>query len=268
MKDYIKSIIDKKADSNTNLNRVREYIQSYFLYTIYRKKYYQNLIFTGGTALRFIYGIRRFSEDLDFSLSARAYGYDFPAMMKDVEREFNLAGYSVEIISKMKGTVRGAQLKFAQILFETGLSPLKDEKLMIKVEIDSNPPPGGGESHTIYNKTFMFYILHYDIASLFAGKLHALLSRKYAKGRDWYDLMWYLTKFKNIEPNYTMLNNALAQMSKAHSVVSAKNWKSELSKTAHSLDWAKIRNDTGRFLEDPKDAALLKLETFKILLEK
>jgi len=268
MKDYIKSIIDKKADNDTNLNHVREYIQSYFLYTIYRKKYYQNMVFTGDTALRFIYGIRRFSEDLDFSLSNRAHGYDFSAMMKDIEREFELAGYNIEIVSRAKRTVYTAQLRFARILFETGLSPLKDKKLMIKIEIDSNPPRGGRESHTLYNKAFMFYILHYDISSLFAGKLHALLCREYTKGRDWYDLMWYLTKFEDIEPNYTMLNNAIAQTSAGYPLISKENWKTELLKAAYALDWGKVRKDVEKFLEDSTESALLELGTFKTLLEK
>ncbi len=268
MKDYIKSIINKKAGNDENLNRLREYIQVYFLYIIYRKKYYNNIVFTGGTALRFIHGMRRFSEDLDFSLSVCAHGYDFLGMMKDVKQEFELAGYSVEIKPKIKGVVHSAQLRFAQILFETGLSSLKDEKLMIKVEIDSNPPQGGIETHTLYNAIFMFYMVHYDLASLFAGKLHALLCRKYTKGRDWYDVMWYLTKFKNIEPNYIMLNNAIAQTTKNYLLNSGENWKSQLLKAARALDWAQIKNDVGRFLEDSTELELLNYETYAKLLNK
>ncbi|MFH1460549.1 MAG: nucleotidyl transferase AbiEii/AbiGii toxin family protein [Candidatus Omnitrophota bacterium] len=266
MKDYIKSIIDKKAGYDENLNRLREYIQTYFLYISYRKKYYQNMVFTGGTALRFIYGIRRFSEDLNFSLSMSNRGFDFLDMLKDVEQEFKLAGYSIEVKPRIKGQVYSAQLKFPQLLFETGLSMVEDEKLMIKVEIDSNPPEGGLESHTLYNKTFMFHMVHYDLASLFAGKLHALLRRKYTKGRDWYDLIWYLSKFKNIEPNYLMLNNALAQTSKVYSRISKENWKSEILKIACELEWRKVRNDVGRFLEDHNEVSLLAIETFKSML--
>lgn len=266
MRDYIKSIVNKKLSADDNLNRIREYIQAYFLYIIYRKKYYQDMVFTGGTALRFIYQIRRFSEDIDFSLSNRVKQIDFNAMMQDIAQEFKQAGYAIEIKAKTQRAVNSALLKFSGILFETGLSPLKDEKFLIKVEIDSRPPAGGVEAHTMISAPFMFYMLHYDLKSLFAGKVHALLCREYTKGRDWYDLMWYLAKFKGIEPNYVMLNNAMAQTFKEPVKFTQDNWKAEIKKVIKNLDWVKVRNDVGRFLEDPGDIKLLASETFINLL--
>jgi predicted nucleotidyltransferase component of viral defense system len=251
-----------------NLNLVREYIQAYFLYVIYRKKYYQDMVFTGGTALRFVYRIRRFSEDIDFSLSARVKQIDFNLMMHDIAQEFNQAGYIVEIKAKAHLTVNSALLKFPGIMFETGLSPLKDEKFLIKVEIDSHPPAGGIEAHTMVSAPFMFYMLHYDLKSLFAGKVHALLCRQYTKGRDWYDLMWYLSKFKDIEPNYIMLNNAMAQTSKNPTLIDQGNWKAEIKRVLEALDWAKVKNDVKRFLEDPVELELLTPETITNLLAK
>ena len=268
MRDYIKSIVSKKASADDNLNHIREYIQAYFLYVIYRKKYYQDMVFTGGTALRFIHQIRRFSEDIDFSLSSRVKQIDFNAMMRDIAQEFKQAGYALEIKTKTRLAVNSALLKFSGILFETGLSPLKDEKFLIKVEIDSRPPAGGVEEHTMINTPFMFYMLHYDPASLFAGKVHALLCRQYAKGRDWYDLLWYLTKFKGLEPNFIMLNNAMAQTSRKPVKLTAGNWKVEIKKTVETLDWAKVRNDVSRFLEDSGELSLLESKTFVNLLEK
>lgn len=267
MRDTVKSIVNKKLSAEDNLNRVREYIQAYFLYVIYRKKYYQGMVFTGGTALRFIYRIRRFSEDIDFSLSAKFKQIDFNAMMRDIAREFKQAGYAIEIKTKTQVSVNSAMLKFSGILFETGLSPLKDEKLLIKVELDSRPPAGGVEAHTMVATPFMFYILHYDLASLFAGKVHALLCREYVKGRDWYDLIWYLSKFKSIEPNLIMLNNAMAQTSEKPVPFTRENWKAEIVKVVKTLDWAKVKNDVRRFLEEPDELELLAPETFINLLE-
>jgi len=266
MRDYIKSIVSKKASADDNLNRVREYIQAYFLYILYRKRHYQDLVFTGGTALRFIYKIRRFSEDIDFCLASKARGFDFKALMHDVFQEFKQAGYELEIKAKAERNVKSALLKFSGILFETGLSPLKSEKFLIKVEVDSLPPAGGVEAHTMVNSPFMFYLLHYDINSLFAGKVHALLCRAYTKGRDWYDLMWYLSRFKDIEPNYVMLNNAMAQTGKYPVRLTRENWKSEIRKVVKTLDWEKVRNDVGRFLEDQDELKLLVPETFVNLL--
>jgi predicted nucleotidyltransferase component of viral defense system len=266
MRDYIKSIVSKKASADDNLNRIREYIQAYFLYVIYRKKYYQDLVFTGGTALRFVYQIRRFSEDLDFSLSSRVQQFDFNAMMRDISQEFRQAGYSLEVKAKTHLAVNSALLRFSGILLEAGLSQLKDEKLMIKIEVDSRPPAGGVEAHTMVSTPFMFYMLHYDLKSLFAGKVHALLCREYTKGRDWYDLMWYLSKFKDIEPNYIMLNNAMAQTSKVPFTFTEENWKVEIKKVVKKLDWARVRNDVGRFLEDQNELELFAPETFINLL--
>jgi predicted nucleotidyltransferase component of viral defense system len=268
MRDYIKSVVSKKASADDNLNRIREYIQAYFLYVIYRKKYYQDMVFTGGTALRFIYQIRRFSEDIDFSLSSRVKQIDFNAMMRDIAQEFKQAGYALEIKTKTHLVVNSALLKFSGILFETGLSPLKDEKFLIKIKIDSHPPAGGIEAHTMVNTPFTFYMLHYDLKSLFAGKVHALLCREYTKGRDWYDLMWYLSRFKDIEPNYTMLNNAMAQTSKKPIKFTQENWKSEIRKIVETLDWGKVRNDVSRFLEDSSELGLLEAKAFINLLEK
>jgi predicted nucleotidyltransferase component of viral defense system len=267
MRDYIKSIVNKKASADDNFNHIREYIQAYFLYVLYRKKYYQDLVFTGGTALRFIYQIRRFSEDIDFSLSSRVKQIDFNSMMHDIAQEFKLAGYALEIKIKTNRVVNSALLKFSGILFETGLSPLKDEKLLIKMEIDSHPPSGGVEEHTMVSAPFMFYMSHYDLKSLFAGKVHALLCREYTKGRDWYDLLWYLTKFKSLEPNFIMLNNAMVQTSRDSVKLTSGNWKAEIKKTVETLDWAKVRNDVGRFLEDSGELNLLESKTFINLLE-
>jgi hypothetical protein len=188
-------------------------------------------------------------------------------MMHDVAQEFMQAGYSIEIKARTHLTVSSALLKFSDIMFETGLSPLKDEKLLIKVEIDSRPPAGGSEAHTMVPAPFMFYMLHYDLKSLFAGKVHALLCREYTKGRDWYDLMWYLSKFKGIEPNFVMLNNAMAQTHKNPIQLTQENWKTEIKKVIGSLNWAKVKEDVNRFLEDPNDTGLLTPETFNNLLE-
>lgn len=266
MRDYVKSIVDKNLTQNYNLNKVREYIQSYLLYVIYKKKIFQNLVFTGGTALRFVHKIRRFSEDIDFSLSAKAKGYDFDEMIKDILHEFELAGYDIEIKHSSERTVHSALLKFSGILFEAGLSPLKSQKIAIKMEVDSNPPKGGKEESSVYNGLFTFYMLNYDLASLFAGKVHAVLCREYIKGRDWFDLLWYLSKFKGLEPNFTMLNNAMAQTEKNPITLDSQNWKPELKKAAQKADFAQVKQEVVRFLERPEEVEFLELKTFENLL--
>jgi predicted nucleotidyltransferase component of viral defense system len=266
MKDYIREIIKEELTSEDNKNRVREYLQKYLLYVLYRKKIYKDLIFCGGTALRFLYKIRRFSEDLDFILSFKAKDYNFENILNIIKNEFKLSGYNLEIKYKISKNVHSAFLKFSGILFEYGISPHKDEKLSIKIEIDTNPPEGGKEKLTLYNSTFMFYIFHYDLPSLFAGKLHALLCRDYTKGRDWYDLLWYLTKFKNLEPNFILLNNALQQTHKGFEEINQKNWKKKLRELVETVDIEKIKDDIYRFLEDHTEIEFLTKENLYNLL--
>lgn len=267
MKDYIKEIVDEKFSLQDNRNRIREYIQKFLLYILYKKKLYKDLVFVGGTALRFLYQIKRFSENLDFSLSYKAKEYDFKNILKTAEKEFIASGYKIEIKYDMSKNVHNAFLKFPGLLFEYGSSPHKDEKISIKIEIDTNPPEGGREEVTLYNSVFMFYILHYDLASLFAGKLHALLCREYSKGRDWYDLLWYLTTFKELEPNFVMLNNAIGQTMRKPFQIDRKNWKDKLRGAIDNFDMKKTKNDVWRFLENPEEIELLSKKSLCELLD-
>ncbi|MFH1416310.1 MAG: nucleotidyl transferase AbiEii/AbiGii toxin family protein [Elusimicrobiota bacterium] len=266
MKDHIKDIIDKKLFPDDNKNRIREYLQKYLLYVLYKKKIYKNLVFCGGTALRILYKTGRFSEDMDFSLSAGAKGYDFEKLLKIIKDELLSAGYKPEIKYNGTGNVHNAFVKFPDLLFEYDITAHRDEKLAVKIEIDINPPAGGREEVTLYNSVYMFYMLHYDLPSLFAGKVHALLCRKYTKGRDWYDLLWYLTNFKGLEPNVTMLNNALRQTSKELPGFAGNEWKDKLKEVIGRLDINKVRDDVGRFLENRDEMKILSKENLYKLL--
>ena len=257
MKDYVKEIVNKELSIQENINLVREYLQIYLLYIFYKKKFYKNLIFTGGTALRILYKVRRFSEDLDFSLSSKAKDYDFEKMLNVLKREFLLSGYDIEIKYKSSGVVHSAFFKFPGLVYDYGLSRHSTETLSIKLEIDTNPPVGGIDEVTLINSIFMFYVMHYDLSSLFAGKLHALLCRKYTKGRDCYDLLWFLKNFKTTEPNFKMLNNALAQTEVNPPNIGGHNWREELRKRIERIDMQKARREVRPFLEEPSEGNFL-----------
>jgi len=267
MKEYIREIINPRLSRQQNENRLKEYLQAYVLYILFKKKIYRELVFTGGTALRFLYKIKRFSEDLDFSLSQKAKDYNFLSLLKIIKNEFILSGYELEIKYSMEKNVHNAFLKFPGILYEFGLSEHKQEKVSIKVEIDVNPPAGGLEKLSVFRMVFMFYIHHYDLKSLFAGKVHALLCRKYTKGRDWYDLLWYLTSFKNLEPNFIMLNNAIKQTTPGSEKITPHNWKKKLKEKVMRINIDKARNDVKRFLEDPAESVLLSKKNLLAILD-
>jgi hypothetical protein len=208
MLEIIKDIIKKIPDRDMKIHRTREFLQLLVLKILWDRGYFKNLAFCGGTCLRVLYGLRRFSEDLDFSLIKKE-GYDFEHFLKGIIYDFGQIGFSLDIRKKGEKTVQSAMLKFKEILFALGLSDIKSEKLLIRLEIDSNPPHGWNTEISLVNKDFIFTVTHFDIRSLYATKLHACFYRKYTKGRDFYDLLWYLGK--RVMPNFELLNNAIEQ---------------------------------------------------------
>ena len=119
---------------------------------------------------------------------------------------------AVETKPKSERNVHSSFLKFSGLLKELGISSLRDQKISIKIEIDTLPPQGGDIVTTLVNRTYMFSVTHFDLSSMYATKFHACFYRKFTKGRDFYDFIWYLTK--KVKPNYTLLNNAIKQTQK------------------------------------------------------
>ena len=208
MLDLIKKNISDIATREVKIHITREFLQLLILKIIYDKNYFKNLAFVGGTALRFLYGLRRFSEDLDFSLISEK-GYKFDIFLKKVAYDLEKAGFSIDIKKNALGSIQLAMLKFNELLYLLGLSNQKGQKLSIRIEVDSNPPRGWNTELSLVSKHFVFTVTHFDIPSLYATKLHACFFRKYTKGRDFYDLIWYLGK--NLNPNFELLNNAIEQ---------------------------------------------------------
>ncbi|MFC1582650.1 nucleotidyl transferase AbiEii/AbiGii toxin family protein [Planctomycetota bacterium] len=266
MKDHIRELVDPSLPRMTNEFRIREYLQEYSLYILHHTKIYRDILFCGGTALRFLFKLKRFSEDLDFSAAREI---DFEDILKILKREFEAAGYDMSVKYKTHSNVNSAFIKFPGLLNEAGLSGHAPERLSLKFEIDTRPPAGGTAETTPLSRTFMFHVQHFDLSSLFAGKLHAAFTRAYTKGRDWYDLLWYLTAFPDLTPNLEMLNNALLQTDPEHAHVTADTWKPWLLAKSKTTDLAKAAEDVLRFLEIPSEADLISQETFqKLLTEK
>lgn len=255
MKEQALSIIRGKTDPGPALNLLREYLQAFVLRSFHECEAFRSLAFVGGTALRFLHGLPRFSEDMDFSI-VTAEGYAGKEWMARVKRDLTLAGFTPEVTWNDTKTVHTGWVRIAGILHEAGLSALPEQKLAIKVEIDTLPPAGAHCEGRIVTRHMTFFIQHYDLPSLLAGKLHAAITRKYAKGRDWYDLVWYLSQYPPIGPNLLLLQNALDQTqgigrSDAHA------WRALVLARIKSLDMAAISADAAPFLERPLDAALL-----------
>lgn len=260
MIEVIKQQFTKNMPEEEKLNRTRELLQITGLKILHDQNLLNNLVFTGGTALRIIFDMRRFSEDMDFSLVKKS-AYDFSMIISELLRGFNLYGLKVEAQPKQEKTVNSAFLRFTDLLKEIGLSPLAGQKLSIKIEIDTNPPLGGVVLNTYVNKTYPLTIAHFDLPSMFATKLCACFYRKYTKGRDFYDLIWYLGK--RIKPNYFLLNNAIKQIRGEDPGINAANFKEFVLKELEKIDFKVVKADVERFLEDKTELSLLETEPIK-----
>ena len=111
----------------------------------------------------------------------------------------------------------------------------------------------------------IFALRHHELPSLMAGKIHALLTRSYPKGRDWYDLAWYRAKRPPIVPNLTLLQNSLDQ-TQGVGKIDAGIWKEQVRVRLDSLDEFDLAQDAAAFLERREDAALLTMENLRSVL--
>jgi predicted nucleotidyltransferase component of viral defense system len=265
MRDYALEIVSEQKGANAKLNVLREYLQAYILRIMSDCGVFNTTSFIGGTALRFLYGLPRFSEDLDFSI-INERDYSFLDLISKIKNELILTGYEVAVSYNDKKTVQHAFVKFGELMYEAKISPVKSQKLSIKIEVDTNSPQGAFLKTKVVNKYFPLAFLSYDIASLFSGKLHALLSRGYTKGRDLYDLGWYLSKWNDLSPNIKLLQNALSQTGYKDELPDHKNWKKILKQAVEKTDWSKVEQDVRNFLENPKDLDVFTKENILSLI--
>ncbi|MCB0071054.1 MAG: nucleotidyl transferase AbiEii/AbiGii toxin family protein [Caldilineaceae bacterium] len=138
------------------------------------------------------------------------------------------------------------------MLHELGLSPHRSQVVAVKLEVDTNPPRGAGLSTSVVTRHVVLQLQHHDRASLLAGKIHALLQRPYLKGRDIFDLWWYLSNPTWPAPNLVLLNNALQQTGWPGESMTQTNWKAAIHQRVEPVVWDHVMLDVEPFLEqDP-----------------
>ena len=166
-----------------------------------------------------------------------------------------------------KRPVHSAFVGFVGLPYELGLSPRRNELISVKIEVDTNPPPGAILSTTVVRRHVILHLQHHDRASLLAGKLHAVLQRPYVKSRDLYDLMWYLSDPDWPDPNLVLLNNALKQSKWAGGPLGNKTWRKAVVSRLQSVTWDRIMAYVCPFLDQAADPGILTRENlFKLLV--
>lgn len=209
----------------------------------------------------------RYSEDLDFALQGPATELDFPEIIAGVRGAFEAEAYNTKVKISDSKTVKSASIRFPGLLYELDLSPRLAETLSIRIELDSRPPSGGKTETSVFRRFVLLNVLHYDKASFLSGKVHAILARPYIKGRDLYDLFWYLSDRSWPQPNIQFLDSALKQTKWKGPKISRSNWSSLIARRINEVDWKRAVEDVRPFIERAQDLELLTKKNLLKLLK-
>src|SRR5660398_213859 len=215
----------------------------------------------------------RYSEDLDFTRELHAERYDLHSYLSTIESRFSAEGYQTSTKAADARPVHSAWIRFPGLLYELRLSPHPVETMSIKIEIDTNPPKGAVTTTTTVRRHVLLRLHHHDRATLLAGKINAILTRPYLKGRDVYDLVWYLSDPGQPPPNLKLLNNALRQFGwfreggeTVTDDITDHNWRHLLLDQFKETNWAYVVDDVRPLLEDQTEVELLALDTVQELV--
>jgi len=265
VKDHLRQLVQGRGPLQAR-NVAREYLQARILGALQRAGAMTSLAFHGGTCLRFLFSLPRYSEDLDFALEGDRGGYRLRGWLQAIRAELAAEHYRIELRVQDTRTVHGAWVRFPGLLYEIGLSPHRAEVLAIKIEVDTRPPSGARMTTSLVRRHETLRLFHHDRASLLAGKLHAVLQRPYTKGRDLYDLAWYLSDPEWPPPNLVLLNAALRQTDWRGPEMTPHTWRRSLAERMDAMDWGRAVTDLRPFLERQEDIELVNRDDLLRLL--
>jgi len=253
-----------------SVRALREIIQEVALLGLWRAKFFEHAAFYGGTALRILYGLDRFSEDLDFSLLTPSPDFNLARYTASLEEELQAFGFNVrvEMVDKaVESAVQSAFLKANTrnelLVIEAGEELMGQvaagQVLKVKIEVDTDPPPGFSTQTRYLLQPIPFAVRSYSLPDLFAGKMHAILFRKWknrVKGRDWYDLVWYATNHPHL--NLAHLKQRMRQTGHWNGDISLSPvaFTDLLFDAIDRLDVNQARKDVAPFVKDQQMLAL------------
>jgi hypothetical protein len=236
-------------------NQLAELLQCFILASLSRARFFSEASFHGGTCLRILYGMNRFSEDLDFLARGPNPGFDWAPYLDRIRADCRDEGLDLEVhaASGAKLAVRKAHLKTDPIGGIDGLRlpiPLyAAKKIRIKLEVDTNPPMGSVFETRYLSFPLAAAVTTQTLESGFATKAHALLCRGFTKGRDWYDFLWYVSR--RTVPLYNLLANALHQQGPwagSDLTVTHAWFLAAMRERIGEIDWEAARKDVSRFI--------------------
>ncbi len=261
-------------------NAMKEVMQEIVLCGLSRAGFFKKTAFYGGTALRIFYGLDRFSEDLDFSLMSADDSFDLTEYFPTLEKEVRAYGLNIKITDKEKTKETNIQSAFLKgntkehlLLFYAGNDIARvagNETIKIKFEVDVNPPRFATFEHKYRLLPAPYEVNLYDIPSLFAGKIHAVICRAWqnrVKGRDLYDYVFYLAR--RAEVNRKHLRERLLQSGyiTEDTECSLDEIKQMLCKRFNAMNFEQAKKDVAPFIRDISVLNLWSADFFKQITE-
>lgn len=258
---------------------LREIMQEIALAGLQRSGFFEKAAFYGGTALRIFHGVKRFSEDLDFSLLEVNKEFQLQPYLDGMTREFNALGIDVTVTEKnktKKTAIDSAFLKpgtqWKELIINSiipqeriGMRPA----IKIKLEVDTNPPLGFVTEEKLLLRPFSFYTKCFTPPDLFAGKMHALLFRKWKgriKGRDWFDLEWYIRRNIPLHLDHFLIRSIQSD-DWTKETITKEEFLDLLIHKINRVSMDEIKDDIVRFIPDDKPLEIWSKDYFKDLVK-
>ena len=262
-------------------NALKEIVQELALLGLWRSKFYEHAAFYGGTALRIFHGLARFSEDIDFSLLASDPGFDLDPHLEAIRAELAAFGFSFRIERKVKRIDTAVESAF--IKGETRINLLHIEtpeylreqlprlqQLRVKLEVDTDPPPQAGYEVKTQLVPIPFQVKLFNLPCLFAGKLHALLCRKWknrVKGRDFYDFLWYVGRGVSCDLAHLQARMEQTGHWEIGTPLDHAGLRRLLNERFAQIDFDQAKDDVRPFIRDASELDLWSREFFQSLTD-
>lgn len=265
-----------------HMRALREIMQEIALLGLWRSKFFEKAAFYGGTALRILYGMDRFSEDLDFSLLTPATNFDLSRYSAAVERELRSFGFETRMTvreKKEESPVQSAFLKANTLMCLLTIKtdekidwPIpRDQVLKIKIEVDTDPPSGFSTENKFVLQPIPFSVRTLVLPDLFAGKMHAVLCRRWksrVKGRDWYDLVWYAANHPQLHLSHLEQRMTQSGHLKQDEQMNREKFFALTTEAIDKLDVSQARKEAEPFVKSPEALEVWSREFFQDVISR
>ena len=265
-----------------NIRALREILQEIALLGLWRSKFFDKAAFYGGTALRILYKLDRFSEDLDFSLLRPSNDFDLSRYMSALEKEIRSFGFEVSLVTREKSSATQIQSAFLKadttkqlLVIEAADQIIREiprgQIIKIKLEVDTDPPDGFDTENKYLLQPIPFPVRTFVLPDLFAGKMHAVLCRQWkrrVKGRDWYDLVWYIANYPQLHLSHLQERMIQSGHWKKGQSLNHKAFSELLEETIDKLHVDQARKEVEPFIRNPEALAVWSKEFFREIVKR